>query len=402
MQVPVHPSSFVGGQPITPMSWPRKLPRPTHISINTSRRPASADSTCTTSSSLSVPSLPSPISPSSSTSSLPSPHSARPESEVQRAVSRLLSLTKQLQEVISLWAHGSAGNADVSDAFVLVGSQFDSTVHAFWRVGVDMRHALHSTCFRLFRINGSCAASATSRSVSLCSRSFDLCPCTRVASPCPFLLRSPSLAACALSPRDSARTAAQQVTSPLVDLGQRFLRCGRSAVARLPSSLHSWPVDSPFTLDSSLCSRPCSPACSPPMPLCPCGVCLCSVYSQLRRSQSLPGFALSFFCLFTALQYITFQLAFFCVTLKEPSSHRIQSCSDLFHIPLSLRSLLEGMLAEKPSPDVLAHYSPRIRKLVVDLLQGLQAKQSPYWAAVARTKDSNRLSVMPGTTVRDR
>ncbi|KAI9062664.1 hypothetical protein FKP32DRAFT_1573430 [Trametes sanguinea] len=214
MQVPVHPSSFVGGQPITPMSWPRKLPRPTHISINTSRRPASADSTCTTSSSLSVPSLPSPISPSSSTSSLPSPHSARSESEVQRAVSRLLSLTKQLQEVISLWAHGSAGNADVSDAFVLVGSQFDSTVHAFWRVGVDM--------------------------------------------------------------------------------------------------------------------------------------------------------------------------------------------SDLFHIPLSLRSLLEGMLAERPSPDVLAHYSPRIRKLVVDLLQGLQAKQSPYWAAVARTKDSNRLSVMPATTVRDR
>ncbi|CDO69790.1 hypothetical protein BN946_scf184766.g35 [Trametes cinnabarina] len=214
MEVPMHPSSFVVGQPITPMSWPRKIPRPTHISINTSRRPASADSTCTTSSSLSVPPSPSPVSPSSSTASLPSPHSSRSESEVQRAVSRLLSLTKQLQEVINLWAHGSAGEAEVSDAFVLVGSQFDSTVHAFWRVGVDV--------------------------------------------------------------------------------------------------------------------------------------------------------------------------------------------SDLFHIPLSLRSLLEGMLAEKPSPDVLAHYSPRIRKILVDLLQGLQRKQSPYWAAVARTKDNNRLSVIPGTAMRDR
>ncbi|KAI8985599.1 hypothetical protein BD414DRAFT_417259 [Trametes punicea] len=215
MQVPVHPSSFVVGQPITPISWPRKLPKPTHITINTSRRPASADSTCTTSSSSSVPPSPSPVSPSSSTITLPSPHSSpRSESEVHRAVSRLLSLTKQLQEVITLWAHGSAGEAQVSDAFILVGSQFDSTVHAFWRMGVDM--------------------------------------------------------------------------------------------------------------------------------------------------------------------------------------------SDLFHIPLSLRSVLEGMLAEDPSPEVLAQYSPRIRKILVDLLQGLQRKQSPYWAAIARAKDSNRPLVVPGLPLRDR
>ncbi|KAH9893267.1 hypothetical protein C8Q73DRAFT_647479 [Cubamyces lactineus] len=215
MQVPVHPSSFVVGQPITPVSWPRKLPRPTHITVNTSRRPASADSTCTTSSSLSIPPSPSPVSPSSSTSSLPSPHaSSRSESEVHRAVSRLLSLTKQLQEVISLWARGSASETDVSDAFVLVGSQFDSTVQAFWRVGVDM--------------------------------------------------------------------------------------------------------------------------------------------------------------------------------------------SDLFHIPLSLRAVLEGMLAENPSPEVLARYSSRIRKIVIELLQGLQRKQSPYWAAVGRTKENSRLSVMPATSMRNR
>ncbi|KAI0630748.1 hypothetical protein C8Q77DRAFT_1063437 [Trametes polyzona] len=207
MQVNIHPSSFVVGQPITPVSWPRKLPRPSHISVNTSRRPASADSTCTTSSTLSIPPSPSPISPSSSTTSLPSPHSARSESEVHRAVSRLLSLTKQLQEVINLWAQGAAGEAQVSDAFVLVGSQFDSTVHAFWRVGVDM--------------------------------------------------------------------------------------------------------------------------------------------------------------------------------------------SDLFDVPLSLRTVLEGMLAERPSPDVHARYSPRIRRIIVDLLRGLQRKQTPYWMAVGRSKDNSRLSVMP-------
>ena len=43
-----------------------------------------------------------------------------------------------------------------------------------------------------------------------------------------------------------------------------------------------------------------------------------------------------------------------------------------------------------------------IRRIVVDLLQGLQRKQSPYWAAVGRTKDNNRLSVMPATSMRDR
>ena len=144
MQVPVH--AFVIGQPISPLSWPRKLPKPTHISVNvrlplaeirargsssspqTARRPASADSTCTVSSTAS-----SPVSPLSSS------HSSRSESEVQSAVSRLLSLTKQLQDVLALWSTGSASQHDVSDAFLLVGSQFDSTVHAFWRVGIDMR-----------------------------------------------------------------------------------------------------------------------------------------------------------------------------------------------------------------------------------------------------------------------
>lgn len=36
MQVHIHPSSFVVGQPITPVSWPRKLPRRSHISVHVS------------------------------------------------------------------------------------------------------------------------------------------------------------------------------------------------------------------------------------------------------------------------------------------------------------------------------------------------------------------------------
>ncbi|KAH9921736.1 uncharacterized protein BXZ73DRAFT_91752 [Epithele typhae] len=196
MQVPVHPSSFVLGQPMSPISWPRKLPKPTHISVNTARRPASADSTCTVSSTSSS---------NSPTTPLPSPL-PRPEADVQRAVSRLLSLTKQLQDVLALWSHESASDSDVSDAFMLVTSQFDSTAHAFWRMGVDM--------------------------------------------------------------------------------------------------------------------------------------------------------------------------------------------SDLFDVPSTLRTLLEGLLAEEPSPTVLARYSPKIRSMLVGLLRGLQAKQAPYWAAVARAKESARYSMV--------
>ncbi|KAM5532822.1 hypothetical protein V8D89_013541 [Ganoderma adspersum] len=209
MQVPVHASSFVIGQPINPVSWPRKLPKPTYISVNTARRPASADSTCTVSSTESSPISPLPSSPS--TTSLHSSHS-RPESEVQRAVSRLLSLTKQLQEVLARWATGAAYEQDVSDAFVLVGSQFDSTVHAFWRVGVDM--------------------------------------------------------------------------------------------------------------------------------------------------------------------------------------------SDLYDVPVTLRTVLEGLLAEYPSPEVLERYMPRIRIALVKLLRGLQTKQAPYWASVSRSQDSPRYSTVPGTCIR--
>lgn len=76
------------------------------------------------------------------TSPLQTPRSlSRPTtpSDVHSAVSRLLGLTKQLQEVLHLWSLRQANERQVSDAFVLVGAQFNTTVNVFWRHNVDMR-----------------------------------------------------------------------------------------------------------------------------------------------------------------------------------------------------------------------------------------------------------------------
>ncbi|KZT07527.1 uncharacterized protein LAESUDRAFT_631990, partial [Laetiporus sulphureus 93-53] len=63
--------------------------------------------------------------------------------DVHSAVSRLLGLTKQLQEVLQLWGSRQATEEQCSDAFVLVVSQFNTTVNVFWRHGVDMSDLFH-------------------------------------------------------------------------------------------------------------------------------------------------------------------------------------------------------------------------------------------------------------------
>ena len=73
--------------------------------------------------------------PPSRSSMSPSP----PPSDVPTAVSTLLGLTKQLQDVLRLWSTIEASEAQVSDAFVLVGMQFNATVNAFSRHHIDMR-----------------------------------------------------------------------------------------------------------------------------------------------------------------------------------------------------------------------------------------------------------------------
>ncbi|EMR09133.1 hypothetical protein PNEG_02476 [Pneumocystis murina B123] len=54
--------------------------------------------------------------------------------------------------------------------------------------------------------------------------------------------------------------------------------------------------------------------------------------------------------------------------------------SDLDTIPEDLRVILESTLAEEASPDALEHYLPRIRSIIINLLQGLKHKQAEYRA----------------------
>lgn len=82
-----------------------------------------------------------------------------------------------------------------------------------------------------------------------------------------------------------------------------------------------------------------------------------------------------------------------------PSAHQSDNnarSSDLFDAPATLRTILEGLLAESPSSEVLARYSPKIRAALFGLLRGLQQKQAPYWDAVARARETRRLSGGPG------
>ena len=74
-------------------------------------------------------------------SASPSP----PPSDVPTAVSTLLGLTKQLQDVLRLWSEHAATESQVSDAFILVAMQFNATVNAFTRHRVDMQCVLPSS-----------------------------------------------------------------------------------------------------------------------------------------------------------------------------------------------------------------------------------------------------------------
>lgn len=71
----------------------------------------------------------------------PSPSPSPPPSlpDVPTAVSTLLGLTKQLQDVLRLWSNEQASEEQVSDAFVLVGMQFNATVNAFSGHRIDTR-----------------------------------------------------------------------------------------------------------------------------------------------------------------------------------------------------------------------------------------------------------------------
>jgi len=67
--------------------------------------------------------------------------------------------------------------------------------------------------------------------------------------------------------------------------------------------------------------------------------------------------------------------------------------SELAHIPDDLRGCLETALGEDPSPASLDQYLPRIKEVIINLLQGLRQKQNVY-----REQYEARTARMQGTS----
>lgn len=66
--------------------------------------------------------------------------------------------------------------------------------------------------------------------------------------------------------------------------------------------------------------------------------------------------------------------------------------SDLISVPDDLRVCLERCLSEDPSPQTLEIHLPRIREIIIGLLQGLKAKQAEYKQYLVQSRASARLS----------
>lgn len=69
--------------------------------------------------------------------------------------------------------------------------------------------------------------------------------------------------------------------------------------------------------------------------------------------------------------------------------------SDLSDIPTQLRQVLETCLARDASPRVLEIYLPKVREIVINLLQGLKRKQARYRA---RAQDEDEYKEAPPVT----
>lgn len=63
---------------------------------------------------------------------------------------------------------------------------------------------------------------------------------------------------------------------------------------------------------------------------------------------------------------------------SNPLNHTTTPNSDLMSVPNDLRVLLEAALQLEPSPESLLVYNPKIRDVIVILLQGLKSKQAIY------------------------
>jgi hypothetical protein len=64
--------------------------------------------------------------------------------DVSSAVRNLLLSTKQLQDALTQWSNGLATETQVSDVYVQIGTQFNTTIHAFAYHKIDLRYASHT------------------------------------------------------------------------------------------------------------------------------------------------------------------------------------------------------------------------------------------------------------------
>ncbi|KAJ7583375.1 hypothetical protein C8J56DRAFT_791227 [Mycena floridula] len=69
-------------------------------------------------------------------------YTQRVPGDVPGAVHALLLATKQLQELLRLWSVKQASETDVSDCYVQLGTQFNTTVHAFSYHKIDVSDLL--------------------------------------------------------------------------------------------------------------------------------------------------------------------------------------------------------------------------------------------------------------------
>ncbi|KAK0203196.1 hypothetical protein DFS33DRAFT_1262348 [Desarmillaria ectypa] len=65
-------------------------------------------------------------------------YTQRVPGDVPAAVHALLLSTKQLQESLRLWSINQATETQVSDIYVQIGTQFNTTVHAFAYHKIDL------------------------------------------------------------------------------------------------------------------------------------------------------------------------------------------------------------------------------------------------------------------------
>jgi hypothetical protein len=79
-------------------------------------------------------------------------------------------------------------------------------------------------------------------------------------------------------------------------------------------------------------------------------------------------------------------------SLQIPATYVFHLISDLISVPDDLRGCLERCLSEDPSPQTLELHLPRIREIIIGLLQGLKAKQAEYKQYLVQNRASARLS----------